>query len=56
MRTRSATASSLTATSPPSPRPKRFFVGKKLNVDATLVAIPGEPNACAASSTSGSPS
>ena len=42
---------SFAATRPPSPRPERFLVGKKLKVDAMLVAIPGEPNACAASST-----
>jgi hypothetical protein len=39
----------LTAIRPPSPRPNRFFVGKKLKVEAMLVAIPGDPNACAAS-------
>ena len=44
-----------TATRPPSPSAKRFFDGKKLKVEAMLVAIPGEPNAWAASSTSGSP-
>ena len=48
-------SASLTATSPPSPRPNRFFVGKKLNVEAMLVAMPREPNACAASSTIGRP-
>src|SRR4029079_10914234 len=50
-------AVSLHATSPPSPSAKRFFVGKKLNVEQTpVVAIPGAPNACAASSSSGTPS
>ena len=45
------------ATSPPSPSAKRFFVGKKLNVEQTpVVAMPGAPNACAASSSSGTPS
>ena len=33
MRTRSATSSSRHVTSPPSPSAKRFFVGKKLNVE-----------------------
>ena len=33
MRTRSATSSSRHVTSPPSPRAKRFLVGKKLNVE-----------------------
>jgi len=46
---RSASSASLTATRPPSPSAKRFFVGKKLKVDAMLVAIPPAPNACAAS-------
>ena len=41
IRTRSATASSVHATSPPSPSAKRFFVGKKLNVEQTpVVATP----------------
>ena len=40
----------MTATRPPSPSAKRFFVGKKLNVEAMLVAIPPAPKACAASS------
>ncbi len=57
IRTRSATASSRHVTSPPSPSAKRFFVGKKLNVEQTPVcAMPSAPNACAASSISGSPS
>ena len=57
MRTRCATSSSVQATRPPSPRAKRFLVGKKLNVEQTpVVAIPGAPNACAASSISGYPS
>ena len=57
MRTRSATSSSRQATSPPSPSANRFFVGKKLNVEQTPVcATPSAPNACAASSISGSPS
>ena len=52
---------SLEATSPPSPRPKRFFVGKKLNVAATPSAPArpppsSAPKACAASSTTGTPS
>ena len=48
--------SSVQATSPPSPSAKRFFVGKKLNVEQTpVVATPGAPNACAASSSSGRP-
>ena len=55
MRIRSASSPSLAAIRPPSPSAKRFFEGKKLNVETTLVAIPCEPNACAASSTSGSP-
>ena len=48
-------SASLTAIRPPSPSAKRFFDGKKLNVETTLVAIPCEPNACAASSISGRP-
>ena len=57
MRTRSATSSSSDVTSPPSPRAKRFFVGKKLKVEQTPVcATPSAPNACAASSTIGTPS
>ena len=45
------------ATSPPSPRQKRFFVGKKLKVETMPVdATPGAPNACAASSKIGTPS
>ena len=57
MRTRSATSSSRQATSPPSPSANRFLVGKKLNVEQTPVwATPSAPNACAASSISGSPS
>ncbi len=52
----SATSLSVQATSPPSPSAKRFFVGKKLNVEQTpVVAIPGAPKACAASSRSGRP-
>ena len=39
MRMRSASSGSLTAIRPPSPSAKRFLVGKKLKVDATLVAI-----------------
>src|ERR1700722_1263538 len=54
-RTRSASAASEVATRPPSPRAKRFLVGKKLNVEASSVAIPGAPKAWAASSMSGSP-
>ena len=50
MRIRSASSASLTAIRPPSPSAKRFFVGKKLKVEAMLVAIPCAPNACAASS------
>ena len=45
----------MTEISPPSPSANRFLVGKKLKVEAMLVAIPGAPNACAASSTIGSP-
>ena len=46
LRTVSATDSSVKAISPPSPSAKRFFVGKKLNVEQTpVVAIPGAPNA-----------
>ena len=57
IRTRSATSSSRQATSPPSPRANRFFVGKKLNVEQTpVLATPAAPNACAASSISGRPS
>ena len=57
MRIRSATSSSMLVTRPPSPRANRFFVGKKLNVEQTpVVAIPSAPNACAASSRSGTPS
>ena len=56
MRIRSASSSSFADMSPPSPSAKRFFDGKKLNVETTLVAIPCEPNACAASSISGRPS
>ena len=57
MRTRSATSSSRQPTSPPSPSAKRFFVGKKLNVEQIPVcATPSAPKACAASSISGSPS
>ncbi len=57
MRTRSATASSIAATRPPSPSANRFLVGKKLNVEQMpVVAIPSAPNAWAASSISGSPS
>ena len=41
IRTRSASSASLVATRPPSPSAKRFLVGKKLNVEATLVADPG---------------
>jgi hypothetical protein len=53
----SATASSVHATRPPSPSAKRFFVGKKLNVEQTpVVATPSAPNAWAASSRSGMPS
>ena len=51
MRTRCATWSSMDTTRPPSPIANRFFVGKKLKVEQTpVVAIPGAPNACAASS------
>ena len=56
MRSRSASSASLTAIRPPSPSANRFFVGKKLNVETMLVAMPAAPNACAASSTTGSPS
>ena len=55
MRRRCARSASLTEMSPPSPRANRFLVGKKLNVEAMLVAIPPAPNACAASSITGSP-
>ena len=56
MRIRRASSSSLTAISPPSPSAKRFFVGKKLNVDAApVVATPRAPNAWAASSMIGTP-
>ena len=52
-----ATSSSRHATRPPSPSAKRFFVGKKLNVEQTpTCATPSAPNACAASSTIGRPS
>ena len=41
IRIRSATSSSVAATSPPSPSANRFFVGKKLKVEATpVVAMP----------------
>ena len=40
MRSFSASSASLTAIRPPSPSAKRFFVGKKLNVEAMLVAMP----------------
>src|SRR5436190_568657 len=53
---RSPSSSSVTATSPPSPSANRFFVGKKLNVEAIpVVPTPAAPNACAASSTIGTP-
>src|SRR4051794_23921445 len=55
MRKRCPSSASLTAIRPPSPRAKRFFVGKKLKVEAMLVAIPPAPNACAASSITGRP-
>ena len=61
MRTRSASASSLVVIAPPSPKPPRFLDGKKLNV-ASAPSAPGrpagvvEPAACAASSTTGTPS
>src|SRR5581483_1538254 len=55
MRSRAASFGSLTEIRPPSPRAKRFFVGKKLNVEAMLVAIPAAPKACAASSITGTP-
>ena len=57
LRTVSATPPSMQPMSPPSPSAKRFFVGKKLNVEQTpVVAVPGAPKACAASSSSGTPS
>jgi hypothetical protein len=57
MRIVSATSSSMDAMSPPSPSAKRFFVGKKLKVEQTpVVATPSAPNACAASSSTGTPS
>ena len=55
MRSRSASSASLTAIRPPSPSANRFLVGKKLNVEAMLVAIPVAPKACAASSITGRP-
>ena len=46
LRTVSATDVVGECDSPPSPSAKRFFVGKKLNVEQTpVVAIPGAPNA-----------
>ena len=42
MRTRSASSASLDGDRPPSPSANRFFVGKKLKVEATpVVAMPG---------------
>ena len=55
--TRSPSSVSVAATRPPSPSANRFFVGKKLNVEAMpVVAMPAAPKACAASSTIGTPS
>ena len=56
IRIRSATSSSVAATSPPSPSANRFLVGKKLKVEATpVVATPSAPKAWAASSSMGRP-
>src|SRR5438067_1150551 len=49
MRRRWASSASLTATRPPSPSANRFFVGKKLKVEATLVAMPPAANASCSS-------
>src|SRR4051794_34634156 len=61
MRTRSAIASSLVVTAPPSPKQPRFFEGKNEKV-AIVPRDPGRPSAvrdpaaCAASSRTGTPS
>ena len=61
MRARSASSSSSVAIAPPSPRQGRFFEGKNENV-ATSPSAPAltpsrsAPAACAASSTTGTPS
>ena len=61
IRTRSATAASRVVTAPPSPNAPRFLDGKNENV-AAVPSAPGrppslpEPAACAASSSTGTPS
>src|SRR3954465_10851076 len=61
MRARSATAAPLVVIAPPSPKQPRFFDGKNENV-AAVPSAPGrpsgprEPAACAASSSTGTPS
>src|ERR1700709_2308119 len=61
MRACSATCASLLVIIPPSPKQPRFFEGKKENV-AAVPSEPGrpsaevEPAACAASSSTGTPS
>ena len=61
IRTRSAISSSRVVTAPPSPKAPRFLDGKNENV-AAVPSAPGrpagerEPAACAASSSTGTPS
>ena len=62
IRTRSSSASSLVTTAPPSPNAPRFFDGKNENVaivpsePARRPSAASAPAACAASSTTGTPS